>query len=84
MYRRANANGLLVRCDYQCRTLRVATDVPLVPGFRPQLRPLATFTTSRAWDESEHAKHVTNDDVLQEIAWFWHDLEMNEVAGATA
>ena len=79
-YQRANDHGLLIHCDDVCEVLRVATDAPLIPGFRPQFRHLASFSTWEAWHTSEYARQVEDDNVHQNIEWFWHDLEMHRVS----
>jgi hypothetical protein len=75
MYMRANANGLLINCDYPCGVLRVATDAPLVPGWRPLFRHLASFSTHASWKKSEYVYQISDEDVRIAIEWFWYDLE---------
>ena len=68
-------SGLLIYCDNSTRCLRVATDAPLVPGFKKSFREIALFTSEEKWLESPYPAQITNEDVLDMIDWFWTDLE---------
>ena len=74
MFKQAG-NGLLVFCDYDARLLRVGTDTPRIPGFNKELREIASFGSHEEWEKSQYCDQITNEDVLDTVAWFWHDLE---------
>ncbi len=67
--------GLFIFCDDETKSLRVATDTPLVSGFKGTFREIASFRSEREWLASSYSSQVTDELVLDMIDWFWMDLE---------
>jgi hypothetical protein len=78
-YMRVNDDNLLVRCDYACKVLRVATDKALISGFRSEFHHLAQYRSWSEWSKSPYFNQITDEDAQDSISWFWHDMDMNKV-----
>ena len=75
-----SGSEIFVFCDDKSRTLRVATDAPLFPGFRGILREIATFKTPEEWNSSPFSFKVREEGIREMIDWFWIDMleEIND------
>ncbi|OGN16526.1 MAG: hypothetical protein A3C88_03000 [Candidatus Yanofskybacteria bacterium RIFCSPHIGHO2_02_FULL_50_12] len=73
MYHTAG-NHLHIYCDDEKRVLRVATDEPLLPGFRGTFTPLETFSDREAWVASPYFNQIASEYIQDMIEWFWYDL----------
>ena len=77
-YKPLNNQGLLIKLDYPCRVLRVALNAPLLPGYRPMFKHLAQYRSWGEWSQSPYFQDVTDEDLQNDILWFWRDMEEEE------
>ncbi len=62
--------------DYDSKLLRVQKNVLEGPAYlAPMWKEVAAFPTKETWRTSEYASKVTDEEWLDDLAWFWHDLE---------
>lgn len=69
--------GLRIYYDYELRTLRVQTYSTLIPGFKPIWQECSAFSSAEAWDQSPFPAQISNENVQEDITWFWIDMEGN-------
>lgn len=76
--RRELGVGLYLRFDYHKKCLVVERKVEIFPGTRileVAWKEVQSFSNPCVWDESPHNKVAEkNDELMQEIAWFWIDI----------
>lgn len=69
-------SGIRIFCDYKSKVLRVQTNAfAAYPQFRARWDEVAQYDKGDIWNASEHAKQVSSESALDDIAWFWHDLK---------
>lgn len=70
------APNLRLFADDEAKQLRVQVNALAGVGYlRPMWIEVARFSTYEDWKACKYASEVTNEDWLDDLAWFWHDLE---------
>ncbi len=60
--------------DYGSGCVRIMTNI-FPSGFRPKFNLKAEYYSSNEWYKSSFVALVISDELLDQISWFWNDIE---------
>ena len=63
-----------IYCDYKSQSVRVMTNI-FPPQFKPQYAEVTAFAKEEKWYDSSYAKQISSEQLQEDIAWFWADME---------